>query len=230
MPPLADQRRCAGVHAAMIAVGIVDDHPVVRHGLAHLLEQWPGVTVVASGATISELGSADSLDVVVLDLYLGTDDPALESITLLAASTPVLVVSASACPADVLGAIRAGASGYLTKDCQPELLAAGVLTTASGGFALTSELADIVQSARPRDAGPDGDTSALAHLSPREEQTLSYIARGFTHEQIATRLGIRKSTVNTYVERIRDKLQVGNKADLTRAALTRPGIFRPATR
>jgi two-component system, NarL family, nitrate/nitrite response regulator NarL len=230
VPTLADQRRCAGVQAAMIAVGIVDDHPVVRHGLSHLLEQWPGVTVVASEATVSELGSADSLDVVVLDLYLGTDDPELESITLLAASTPVLVVSASACPADVLGAIRAGASGYLTKDCQPELLVAGVLTAASGGFALTSELADIVQSARPRDAGPDGDTPARIHLSPREEQTLSYIARGFTHEQIATRLGIRKSTVNTYVERIRDKLQVGNKADLTRAALTRPGMFRPATR
>jgi two-component system, NarL family, nitrate/nitrite response regulator NarL len=218
------------MQAAMITVGIVDDHPVVRHGLSHLLEQWPGVTVVASEATVSELGSTDSLDVVVLDLYLGTDDPALESITLLAASTPVLVVSASACPADVLGAIRAGASGYLTKDCQPELLVAGVLTAASGGFALTSELADIVQSARPRDAGPDGGTPARVHLSPREEQTLSYIARGFTHEQIATRLGIRKSTVNTYVERIRDKLQAGNKADLTRAALTRPGTFRPTPR
>jgi two-component system nitrate/nitrite response regulator NarL len=218
----------------MIAVGIVDDHPVVRHGMSHLLEQWPGVTVVSSGATVGELGATDSLDVVVLDLYLGSDDPALESITLLAASTPVLVVSASACPADVLGAIRAGASGYLTKDCQPELLAAGVLTAASGGFALTSELADIVQSARPRDAGPDAgpDDSTPAHvrLSPREEQTLSYIARGFTHEQIATRLGIRKSTVNTYVERIRDKLQVGNKAELTRAALARPGAFRAATR
>src|ERR1019366_10614502 len=125
-PTLADQRHSADLDTAMIAVGIVDDHPIVRHGMSHLLEQWPGVTVIASGATVSELGSIDSLDVVVLDLYLGSDDPALESIPLLAASTPVLVVSASACPADVLGAIRAGASGYLPKDCQPELLAAGV--------------------------------------------------------------------------------------------------------
>jgi DNA-binding NarL/FixJ family response regulator len=215
------------VDAAMIAVGIVDDHPIVRHGMSHLLEQWPDVTVVSSGATVGELGDTDSLDVVVLDLYLGSDDPALDAITELAASIPVLVVSASARPADVLGAIRAGASGYLTKDCQPELLAAGVLTAASGGFALTGELADIVQSSPPR---ADGSVPAPARLSPREEQTLSYIARGFTHEQIATRLGIRKSTVNTYVERIRDKLQVGNKAELTRAALDRPGMFRAATR
>jgi DNA-binding NarL/FixJ family response regulator len=215
--------------AGMISVGIVDDHPVVRHGLSYLLGQWPEVTVVSSGGTVGELGPTGPLDVVVLDLYLGSDQPALESVALLAASTPVLVVSASPRPDDVLGAIRAGASGYLTKDCQLELLAGGVLTVASGGFALTGELADIVQSAQPRDTGGDGSSPAQVRLSPREEQTLSYIARGFTHDQIATRLGISKSTVNTYVERIRDKLRVGNKADLTRAALARPSAFRAAT-
>ncbi|HEY4852061.1 MAG TPA: response regulator transcription factor [Streptosporangiaceae bacterium] len=213
--------------AEMIAVGIVDDHPVVRHGLSYLLGQWPGLTLASSAATVSELGPTDSLDVVVLDLYLGSDQPALESVAQIAASTPVLVISASARPEDVLGAIGAGASGYLTKDCQPELLAGGVLTAASGGFALTGELADIVRSAQHH-AGAEGGASARARLSPREDQTLSYIARGFTHEQIATRLGIRKTTVNTYVERIRDKLQVGNKADLTRVALGRPSTFPAA--
>jgi DNA-binding NarL/FixJ family response regulator len=214
----------------MIAVGIIDDHPMVRSGVAYLLGPWPEITVVASGATVAELGPADSLNVVLLDLYLGSDQPALESITRLAASTPVLVISASARPDDVLGAIAAGASGYLTKDCPPELLAGGVLTAASGGFVLTGELADIVQSARPGDTGFARDGPPHVHLAPREEQTLSLIARGFTHEQIATRLGIRRTTVNTYVERIRDKLQVANKADLTRAALSRPGASRPPPR
>lgn len=210
----------------MISVGIVDDHPIIRHGLSHLLGQWPGVKVVASGATVSELGAIEALDVVVLDLYLSTDYPALEAVAVLAASTSVLVVSASARPADVLGAIQGGAAGYLTKDSQPELLAAGVLTAASGGFALTGELADILLSAHAGVEGAD-DAAVAARLSPREEQTLGYIARGFTHEQIATRLGIRKSTVNTYVERIREKLQSGNKADLTRAALERSYRRRP---
>jgi two-component system, NarL family, nitrate/nitrite response regulator NarL len=218
----------------MIAVGVVDDHPVVRCGLSHLLERWPDIRVTVVAATVAALGPTGSLDVVVLDLYLGSDVPELESVALLAASTPVLVISASARPDDVLGAIRAGASGYLTKDCAPELLAGGILTVASGGFALTSELADIVQSAQARadgaGRGSGREVPGRGRLSPREEQTLSFIARGFTHEQIATRLGIRRSTVNTYVERIRDKLQVGNKAELTRAALARPGAFRAATR
>jgi two-component system, NarL family, nitrate/nitrite response regulator NarL len=218
------------VAATVINVGIVDDHPIVRHGIAHLLGQRPDVMVVSSSGTVAGLGATESLDVVVLDLYLGTDDPAIESVTLIAATTPVLVVSASGRPADVLGAIRAGASGYLTKDCQPELLAAGVLTAASGGFALSSELADIVLSAQAPGAADVGPAQAPGRLSPREEQTLSYIARGFTHDQIATRLGIRKSTVNTYVERIREKLQVGNKAELTRAARTRPGVSRATQR
>jgi len=212
----------------MIAVGIVDDHPVVRVGLSHVLARWPEIQVVSSGATVGELGDTASLDLVMLDLYLGEDAPALAEITLLAGSVPVLVISASARPADVLGAIRAGASGYLTKDCPPELLAAGALTVASGGFALTGELADIIRSACPAGTDPDGGAAAPVSLSPREEQTLSYLARGFTHAQIATRLGIRTSTVNTYVERIRDKLQAGNKADLTRAALTRAALTRGA--
>ena len=62
---------------------------------------------------------------------------------------------------------------------------------------------------------------ALPALSPREQQTLDLIALGHTHAQVAKRMGISKATVDTYVERIRAKLRVGNKADLTRAALTR---------
>lgn len=61
----------------------------------------------------------------------------------------------------------------------------------------------------------------LTLLSPREEQALDFIARGFTHAQTARRMGVTKATVDTYVERIRAKLQVGNKAELTRAALSR---------
>jgi DNA-binding CsgD family transcriptional regulator len=60
-------------------------------------------------------------------------------------------------------------------------------------------------------------------LSPREEETLDLIARGFTHAQVARRMGISKATVDTYVERIRGKLQVGNKAELTRAAMRLAG-------
>jgi DNA-binding NarL/FixJ family response regulator len=66
-------------------------------------------------------------------------------------------------------------------------------------------------------------------LSPREEQALELIARGFTHAQAARRMGVSKTTVDTYVERIRIKLQVGNKAELTRAAINRAAQAQAAT-
>ncbi|RKF22859.1 LuxR C-terminal-related transcriptional regulator [Micromonospora globbae] len=166
---------------------------------------------------LSTAAEVDHPDVIVMDLYLDGSAPSLAEISDLASIARVLVISASGRAGDVLGAIRAGASGYLTKQSTPELLASAVTTLAAGGFSLSAELADIVQAAlsdRP-------DHQRKAALSPREEQTLSLIARGLTHGQIATRLGVRKATVDTYVERIRAKLQVGNKAELTRAALSR---------
>ncbi|MFE2600974.1 LuxR C-terminal-related transcriptional regulator [Streptomyces sp. NPDC059396] len=241
--------------ASMITVAVVDDHPIARHGIAHVLTALPdaNVAAVASVGSLTDLDAAlttgPAPDVIVMDLYLDGDTPALDAVAALSATTRVLVMSASGLPADVLGAIRAGASGYVTKHCSAELLVAAVETVAAGGFSLSAELADILQAEltrrgpryedglphgdRPRpDEGPAYGGGARPRLSAREEETLSYVARGFTHAQIATRLGVRKTTVDTYVERIRAKLQVGNKAELTRAALARltpaPGV-RPRT-
>jgi DNA-binding NarL/FixJ family response regulator len=99
------------------------------------------------------------------------------------------------------------------------LLLAAVRTVVAGGFALSPQLADILQAELGR--SPRGPGADIPELSVREDQALMLIARGFTHGQVATRMGVSKSTVDTYVERIRSKLQVGNKAELTRAALER---------
>ncbi|MFC9429443.1 LuxR C-terminal-related transcriptional regulator [Streptomyces sp. NPDC056987] len=211
----------------MITVAVVDDHPIARHGIAHILGALPDspVTTTASVGSLRELEEAlaavGAPDVIVLDLYLDGGTPALDAVAALSAATRVLVMSASGLPTDVLGAIRAGACGYVTKHCSAELFVAAVETVAAGGFSMSAELADILQAELTRrDPGP-GDGAVGPRLSAREEETLSYVARGFTHAQIATRLGVRKTTVDTYVERIRAKLQVGNKAELTRAAMAR---------
>ena len=164
---------------------------------------------------------ADRPDVVIMDLYHDGDEPCLDVIPTLRRHCKVLVVSASGRPADVLGAIRAGACGYVTKLADPPMLIAAVRTVASGGFALSSQLADILQGELARvtpaaEAAPD--TPAL---SPREEEALDLIARGLTHAQAASRMGVSRATVDTYIERIRAKLHVGNKAELARAALER---------
>jgi two-component system, NarL family, nitrate/nitrite response regulator NarL len=206
-----------------VRVIVVDDHPIARRGVEGVLAQAGDFEVVASADSVAELTrhAVDAADVVILDLYHDGDEPCLAAVAEVSARTRVLVMSASARPQDVLGAMRAGASGYITKRTQPALFATAVQTVATGGFWMSSQLADIMQArltepARP--AAPD----PRPQLSPREEQALDLIARGYTHAQAANRMGVTKATVDTYVERIRAKLQVGNKAELTRAALQRP--------
>lgn len=218
----------------MIQVAIVDDHPLARRGITAILEEAGDIEValcVGSSADVLEaLRQGAEADVLLLDLYHDEDGPCLPVIAELREIIKVLVISASAQPADVLGAVRAGASGYVTKLADPVMLISAVRTVAAGGFALSAHLADLLQSQligaeTAADQGTPRPASASL-LSPREEQTLTLIARGFTHAQAATRMGVTLATVNTYVERIRAKLQVGNKAELTRAALQHLGENR----
>jgi len=208
-----------------IRVAVVDDHPIARLGIEHVLSAASHIEVVCSTGSVAELcrelERGAGLDALVLDLYLDGDTPALAEVAELSRTNRVLIMSASGRAADVLGAIRAGANGYITKRSSPELIVSTVETVAAGGFLLSGELADVIQNELVRHAPPPAPSEARPSLSPREEQTLNLVAKGFTHAQIATRLDVRKATVDTYVERIRAKLQLGNKAELTRAALER---------
>jgi len=211
----------------MIQVAIVDDHPIARRGVEQVLTEGGDIQVVASVATAAELAvdihSDDRPDLVVLDLYHAGDEPCLAALAELRSSVRVLVMSVSGRPEDVLGAIRAGASGYITKQALPAMFVTAVQTVAAGGFWLSSQLADIVcaELVRPPGRAPKkSPCPAVTELSARERETLDWIARGFTHAQVAARMRVSKSTVDTYVERIRNKLQLGNKAELTRAALS----------
>ncbi|WP_432838650.1 LuxR C-terminal-related transcriptional regulator [Dactylosporangium sp. CA-092794] len=222
----------------MIRVAIVDDHPIARRGVAQILAEDGRFEVVAAAASPGELaglrtadlaGGGVPADVIILDLYLHSETPCLPAVAELAASTKVLVMSASGRREDVLGAMQAGAAGYVTKHARPEMFVAAVETVAAGGFALSPQLADVLQAALhgPSELPAETRRPSVTPLSAREEQTLDLIARGFTHGQVATRMGISKATVGTYVERIRTKLQVGNKAELTRAALERSRRAQP---
>jgi DNA-binding NarL/FixJ family response regulator len=197
----------------------VDDHPIARHGLRGILESGTDLEVTACVGDPAELthiaGGALDVDLVILDLYLVGDRPALQTITELSGQRPVLVISASRDPADVLAAMRAGASGDLTKHATEDAYLAAIEAVAGGGFYLSSQLADLIQAALQG----RGQAPGRPELSPREQEALSFIARGFTHQQTATRMGVSTATVNTYVARIRAKLQLGNKAELALAAL-----------
>ncbi|RKN43079.1 response regulator [Streptomyces hoynatensis] len=194
----------------MLRLGIVDDHPVARRGLAAILGEDPEMAVEASAALPAQLPDPAGLDLVLCDLYLGDDVPAVASVRALAAVTRVLMVSAASRPSDVLACVAAEAAGYVTKDADEAALREAVRQVAAGGFHVSPQLAGIVGAAS-RSASAAGRASLL---SPREEEALGWIARGMTHGQAARRMGVATSTVDTYIQRIRARLHLGNKAEL----------------
>lgn len=216
-----------GVEGRTVRVAVVDDHPIARYGLERLLAQASNILVMVTAATPDEVltcldgAGAPGIDVIVMDLYLNGDEPSVQSIRDLGTVAPVIVMSASVRPMDVVGAIQAGASGYLSKQTGFDTFRAAIEMVASGGFWLSSQLADILRSRLVTRGGADRGGRSAGDLSPREEEVLDCIAQGFTHDQTARRMGISKATVDTYVERIRSKMHVGNKAELTRLALER---------
>lgn len=205
-----------------VRLAIIDDHPIARYGVERIFDASPDVAVVFSSGSLDELaGSRSKPDVIVLDLYLdGPSRLTTASIAALRRQCPVLVMSASGLQADVLAAIRAGAAGYLVKQAADDAFREAVATVAAGGFYMSPQLADLIDA----DQRLGGTPVALA---PREEETLRYIAQGFTQAQAAARMGVSPGTVDTYVKRIRGKLGVGNKADLTRKAMELGQLAQP---
>lgn len=199
-----------------VRIAIVDDHPVARYGMQMIFQSQPGFEVVCAVGSMAELCEhADQADVAILDLYLEGGRLSVSQIASLTSRFPVLVVSASARQTDVLAAIRAGAGGYLAKSSDGGAFIEAVRKVVAGGFYISSQLADLI------DAGSTGDgpPGPVVELAPRERQTISLIAQGFTQAQAASRLGVSPATIDTYIKRIRRKLGPGNKADLTRRAL-----------
>jgi two-component system, NarL family, nitrate/nitrite response regulator NarL len=201
----------------MIRVAIMDGHPVARYGLRSMLAGMSDMVVVAAVGEPAQLPRPDhgGADVLICDPFPVGEPPTLNAVRLWSAWVPVLVMSAARQPAHVLAAMQAGARGYLTKHASGDVLAAAVRSVAAGEPVVPAQASPAVVF-----GGRHYALAGRAVLSQREQQALAYIARGFTHQQTATRMGVSKATVDTYVARIRTKLRVGNKAELALAALS----------
>ncbi len=204
-----------------VRVLVVDDHPVFRDGLAALLSSLSDVVVAGVAADAeSALSVVDEtpVDVVLMDLNL----PGLSGVeaTALLAGRPsppaVLVVTMVDDDDTVVAALRAGARGYVLKGATGEEIAAAVRTVAAGGAVFGKGVAE--QMLVLRSAGGDaGRPPAVSDgLTEREREVLTLIAEGSSNAQIARALGLSVKTVQNYVSRILDKLQL---ADRTQAAL-----------
>lgn len=200
-------------------VAVVDDHPIYRDGLAALVEATDDlelVGAVADGPEIVRLVAEQPVDVVLMDLSLPTMSgvDATARITSRSPAPAILVVTMVDDDDTVVAALRAGARGYVLKGAPGEEIVAAVRTVAAGGAVFGPGVAGQVLALTG-----ERRTPALAEdddLTGRERQVLELVAEGMSNAQIARRLDLSLKTVQNYVSRILDKLQV---ADRTQAAL-----------
>lgn len=206
-----------------IRIIIADDHTIVRHGLTKLLQQERDVEVIAqaqNGHATLELARELSPDVVVMDVGMpdlnGID--ATQQILRENPNIKVLALSMHAGKKFVMAMLKAGASGYLLKDCALEELTTALQTVVSGRIYLSPAITDIVVDSyvrRPAEAEP----SAFSLLSRREREVLQLMAEGNTTKQIALRLHISPKTVEGHRLRLMSKLNIDNIAQLTKYAI-----------
>lgn len=207
-----------------IRIMMVDDHPVVRAGLRALLEADEGIEVIAEVGTgdealavLDELaqGPAGAPDLVLMDLNLGDGIGGIETTRTLRERHPgvqVLAVTTFDAEADIVGALEAGATGYVLKDSPTEALIDAVSEAAAGRSVLSPE---VQQRLVHRMTNPG------TALSPREAEILEALATGATNREVAKRLFISESTVKTHLVHLYDKLGVDNRTAALRTARER---------
>jgi len=192
----------------MIRIVLADDHPVVRAGLRAMLSGDPDLDMIGEAATPDDavaLATNLTPDVVLMDLQFGTDQTGADAtrrIRALNEPPAVLVLTNYDTDRDILGAVEAGASGYLLKDAPPEELIAAIHAAAAGETALAPAIAGRLL-ARMRSPQPS--------LSARETEVLRLVADGATNNDIAARLHISDATVKSHLVHIYTKLDVSSR-------------------
>ena len=207
-----------------LRVFLVDDHAMFRAGVR--AELGTRVSVVGEAATVSEAISAIAAhepDVVLLDVHMpdGGGRAVLESMRKSHPQVKFLALSVSDAAEDVIGLIRAGARGYVTKTISAEELAAAIRRVADGDAVFSPRLAGFVLDAFA--ARPDQPVSdpELDQLTNREREVLRLLARGYAYKEIAKELYISIKTVETHVSAVLRKLQLSSRHELTAWALER---------
>jgi DNA-binding NarL/FixJ family response regulator len=204
----------------MIRLLIADDHAIVRKGLAQLFSLVNDIQVVAeahNGAQVLEALRENRVDLVLLDMTMPgvNGEDLISRIRLHHPDQAILVLSMHDEAQIAQRALRAGASGYLTKDSEPEVLLAAIRKVAAGGKYIDLHIAEqlVFQSNDPASGPPH-----LA-LSGRELQILCMLARGVGVNEIANELAISNKTVSTHKARLMEKMHFNSNADLVRYAV-----------
>ena len=209
---------------ADLRVVIVDDHEMFRAGVRH--EIGGECHVAGEGADVDTAVSAirqHRPDVVLLDVHIpgGGGSEVIRRCAADELETTFLALSVSDAAEDVIGVIRAGARGYVTKSISSAELLEGIQRVASGDAVFSPRLAGFVLDAFSGAVDFSGIDEELDRLSQREREVLKLIARGYAYKEVAKELFISVKTVETHVSSVLRKLQLSNRHQLTKWAADR---------
>jgi DNA-binding NarL/FixJ family response regulator len=206
-----------------IKILIADDHKIIRDGLRALLEKDPHMSLVGEagdGRTAVRLAQELKPQIVIMDVSM-PDLNGIEATRFISENNRGIKIIALSMHSDrrfVSAVLKAGASGYLLKDCAFEDLLVAIRTVMANRTYLSSQVADVVLKDYVRLVAKS-DLSAFSILTKREREVLQCIAEGKTTKEIAALLKISVKTVETHRQRIMEKLNVGSIAELTKYAI-----------
>jgi DNA-binding NarL/FixJ family response regulator len=207
-----------------IRVLIADDHKIMLAGLRSLLEKQTDFEVVGeadNGRKAVQMAQEKTPDVVVMDVSM-PDLNGIEATKQIIESLPDTRVIALSMHSDkrfVMGMLRAGASGYLLKDCASQELANAIAQVAGGKKYLSPEITGVVIDDFLLGGSAEEVATAASPLSPREREVLQLIAEGWSTKQIASHLYVSIKTIETHRRQIMKKLDLHAIADLTKYAI-----------
>lgn len=208
-----------------VRVVLVDDHQLVRSGVR--AELGDAVVVVGEAGEVDEavrVITAQKPDVVLVDVHMpgGGGVEVIRSVHDLLPAVRFLALSVSDAAEDVIGVVRAGARGYVTKTIDGTALTDAIVRVAGGDAVFGPRLAGFVLDAFA--GAPELSEAAddeLDALTPREREVLRLIARGYTYREAAQELVLSERTIETHVSSVLRKLQLSNRRELTRWAAAR---------
>jgi DNA-binding NarL/FixJ family response regulator len=207
-----------------IRVFLVDDHGLFRSGVRAELGKAVVVVGDAGGVTQAIAGIVETTpDVVLLDVHLpeGGGAAVIEGVVAAGVETRFLALSVSDAAEDVIGVIRAGARGYVTKTIAPPELLEAIRRVHEGDAVFSPRLAGFVLDAFAGAVPAGAVDPELDQLTPREREVLRLIARGYAYKEAARELHISVKTVETHVSSVLRKLQLSSRYELTRWASER---------
>jgi DNA-binding NarL/FixJ family response regulator len=207
----------------MTSVYLVDDHRIFLTGVeAELQDRFDVIGSSYDVDTAVDQIRSLKPDVVLVDVHMpgGGGVSVVTNVLETNPDTRFLALSVSDAPEDVIAMIRAGARGYVTKSISPSELTDSIDRVAAGDAVFSPSLAGFVLDAFARSV-PVAEDAELDSLTPREQEVLRQIARGYAYKQIARRLNISVKTVETHVSSVLRKLQLSNRHELARWASDR---------